>query len=417
MVAGSDDQRVLQFAGLVKTLNQILQGPIHLDSGGGHVCLGSFTVWQFRNQILVLVCNPVPTVAGVTTDGEIVDMEGGIAVDIVVHTHLHHVLVPLGPQPVGAGGILLTGEGVRVVVPAGDILLPCIAQIGVGFVATVHILIVVVAVNLVAQPAQLLGQGEVDVGAQFAGALHGDGASVFGVEAQQGLALPVGGAGEVEGGVVVVEYEALVGQLIEGGGQLRVDGVAGKALHHDLDDVIPLEHPGVLVFVGGGDAVEIVCQPSHTIAGRGLCQGGQIHVHHVGGCVDHRLLLGRFFRFRWCGGAGRVGPASAPAIVGTAQPLDGAEVVAQIAFWWDDHVLHIQAQHGPKPQLLHLVINGAVHLVEGAGRQIPLPGEMDDPNPQQMECGRRGQGESGKSPVGMQVAYYPPKKDQEQHKR
>ena len=51
----------------------------------------------------------------------------------------------------------------------------------------------------------------------------------------------------MEGGVVVVEDKALVGQLVEGWGQLRVDGVAGEALQHQLDHVVALQENGQTV--------------------------------------------------------------------------------------------------------------------------------------------------------------------------
>ena len=117
-----------------------------------------------------------------------------------------------------------------------------------------------VAQHIVARPLQLLGQGKVGVEPhtlavlfepQHAGVLHGDGVAVLGVEAEKRLALTVGGTGVMEGGVVVVEDKALVGQLVECGGALLVDGVAREALQHQLNYIVPLEHTGVLIFPGG----------------------------------------------------------------------------------------------------------------------------------------------------------------------
>ena len=118
-----------------------------------------------------------------SADGEVVDVEGLVAIDVVVHTVFDDLGVPGGPGDLAAGG------GVHV--QAGTELLPGVAQVGMRDLPAIHIVVSVVAQNLIALPAQLLGQREVGVGTQRPGALHGDGVAVFGVEAQQGLTLSV----------------------------------------------------------------------------------------------------------------------------------------------------------------------------------------------------------------------------------
>lgn len=329
-------------------------------------------------------------------------MEGGVAVDVVVHAHLHHILVPLGPQPVGARGVLLTVEVGRVVVVAGDILLPGVPQIGVGGVPAVHVLVVVVAEKLIALPAQLLGQGEVGVGAQLPGAAHGGRVAVLGVEPQQGLALPVGGAGEVQGGVVIVEHKALVGHLPQGGGELRVQGVAGEALQHEEDHVVPLKHAGVLVLVCGGDAVKVVGQPLDVPVGSALRHRLQVHVHHIGGGVHHR------------GGAGRRILVPLPRRVGGSgagiHRQAGEVIVQQVARRYK-LVLEVQPEHGHQPQLLHLVVQVGVHPVELLRGQIPAPGQVDRPQAQQVEDRRGRHQHAGKADVRAGKEEHPAAQD------
>ena len=62
----------------------------------------------------------------------------------------------------------------------------------------------------------------------------------------------------MEGGIEVVEYKALVGQLIECRGQLRVNSVARETFQCQENHVIALEHPGIFILSGGSHAVEIV---------------------------------------------------------------------------------------------------------------------------------------------------------------
>ena len=284
MVAGGHDEGLVQLARRLQLLEQQLQGPVHLNTGG-HIVLGGLGVGQGPDNIPVGGHHPVVGVGHVAADGQVVDVEGGVAVDIVVHAGLHHHGVLLGPEQLA---------GIAHVQPleARAELLPVVAQVGVGGHAAVHIPVGVVAQHVVPRPFQLLGQGEVGVGLHLAGALHGDGVAVLGVQPQQGLALAVGGAGVVEGGVVVVEDKALVGQLIQGGGELGVDGVAGEALQHQFDDVVPLKHAGVLVLFCGGDTAEVIGQPLDIVILPVLGQGGQVHIHHVGGGVDHRAGIG-----------------------------------------------------------------------------------------------------------------------------
>ncbi len=190
-----------------------------------------------------------------------------------------------------------------------------------------------------------------------------------------------------------------MGQLIQGGGQLRVDDVAGEALQGEKDHVVPLEHAGVLVLLRGGHAVEVVAQPLDVLVGGPLRQGAQIHVHHVGRGVDHRAgILG--------GVAGAV-----PGAAAVPQVADGAEVGIQIALHRDDHVLHIQAEHGQQAKLLHLVVGVGIHFIELAGGHVPTPGQVYHAQSHQVEDHHARRQHAGQLPVVPLKAQQPPAED------
>ena len=84
--------------------------------------------------------------------------------------------------------------------------------------------------------------------------------------------LAVGGVIEV-GVVVIIKDDALVGKLIEGGGQLRVDDGGGEALGAQDDQVIVGKHAGVLILLCAGQAGDVVVDGFDLFV---LCQGVQI---------------------------------------------------------------------------------------------------------------------------------------------
>ena len=163
-------------------------------------------------------------------DSQVVDMEGLVRIDIVVHAGLDHVLIPLGPEEFAAVCHLQALEVAELPPPGGSLppaeLMPVVAQIGVGLIPAIHVAVGVVALDQIALPAQLLGQGEIAVGLLLSCLGHGDGEVALGIQAQQVLTLAVRGAGKVERGVEIVEHKALMGQLVEGRGQLLADPIA-----------------------------------------------------------------------------------------------------------------------------------------------------------------------------------------------
>ena len=407
MVAGGNDEGLVQLARLLQLLQEQRQRPVHLH-GGANIVLGGLAVGQGPDHLPVGGHRPVVGVGHVAADGQVVDVEGGVAVDIVVHAGLHHHGVQLRPQELAAFAHVQALE-------AGPKLMPVIAQVGMGGHTSVHIAVGVIAQYVIARPFQLLGQGEVGVEAHslavllerhLAGALHGNGTAVLGIEAQQGLALAVGGAGEVEGGVVVVEHKALMGQLVEGWGELRVDDIAGKTLQHQLDYVVALKHTGILVLPGGRDAVEVLGQPFDLLVGAVLRQGGKVNVHHVGRGVDHRARVHNLRASRLSAAAGAGGAG--------IRDSDIAEIGVHVGLRREDLVLHVQPKHGQKPQLLHLIVNVGVHLIEPGRGQVPLPGQADHPQAQHMKNHTAAQHQAGKADVEPLKAHQPSAQDAHQ---
>ena len=88
-------------------------------------------------MLQVRLDNAVICVGHVSADGQVVDVEGLRAVDVVVHTVFDDLSVPGGP------GNLAAGSGVHI--QAGTELLPGVAQVGVGGLTAIHVIVSVVA--------------------------------------------------------------------------------------------------------------------------------------------------------------------------------------------------------------------------------------------------------------------------------
>ena len=205
----------------------------------------------------------------------------------------------------------------------------------------------------------------------------------------------------MQSGVVVVEHKAFVGQLIKGGSQLRVDGVAGEPLNDQLDDVVPLKHAGVFIFSGGGGAAEVVGQPGNVLIGGVGGERLQVHIHYVGRGVYHGLFLHR-------------GSVPAGAISRAVQTIQTIKVGVQPGLGREEHVLDVQAQHGHQPQLLHLVVEVCVGAVELGGSQISRPRSVDHGQPQQMK-GHSSGGKDSRTPAwGLSLGQSPPKQRPQQ---
>ena len=148
MVPGGDDESLVQLACLLQLLQQQLQGTVYLHNGG-HVVLGGLAIRQCAYLVQVGLDDAVVGIGHVSADGQVVDVEGLVAIDVVIYTVFDDLSVPGGPGDLAAGG------GVHV--QAGTELFPGVAQVGVGGLTAIHVIVSVVAQNLIALPAQLLG--------------------------------------------------------------------------------------------------------------------------------------------------------------------------------------------------------------------------------------------------------------------
>ena len=205
----------------------------------------------------------------------------------------------------------------------------------------------------------------------------------------------------MQGGVVVVEHKPLVGQFVERGCQLRVDGVAGEPLDDQLDDVVPFEHAGIFIFSGGGGAAEVVGQPGNVLIGGIGGERLQVHIHYVGRGVYHGMFLHR-------------GGVSAGAISRAVQTIQTVKIGVQPGLGREEHVLDVQAQHGHQPQLFHLVVEVCVGAVELGGSQISRPRGVDHSQTQQMK-GHGSGGKDSRTPAwGLSLGQSPPKQRPQQ---
>ena len=98
-------------------------------------------------------------------------------------------------------------------------------------------------------------QGVTQAEGQIVGARHVEagirlGAGHVGIQSHAHGVLAVGGDG-LERAVVIIEDNARVGQLVQGGRQLLADEPGAEALGTDGDQVVVLQKPGVVVLPGG----------------------------------------------------------------------------------------------------------------------------------------------------------------------
>ena len=77
-------------------------------------------------------------------------------------------------------------------------------------------------------------------------------------------------------------------------------------------------------------------------------------------------------------------------------------------------MLQVQPQHGPHPQLLHLVVHVAGHPVQLGGGQLPLPGQVDHTQAHHVDNGRRRQHQAGEADVQPLEAQHPAAEDAQQ---
>ena len=364
VVGGQSDDGFIQLTGLVQTLNQILKRPVKLDVGGKICSCGSAHIQVFH-QLLVLFHHGVvaaETVVVVTGNRHVVGVEP-LIVDVIVHSLLHHHQVGFRPAAqtadlilafkyiadVGVGLVtLVIGGGVVVVGTGGQTL-------GVEPVGNVHVHGVLDGIH---ETAVTLGLGDIR---------HQTG--------QAGI-LTVGGVGG-EGGPVVSEVKTAVGQLVQGGGQLRVDALGREGLGGDEDQVVALEHAGILIFLGGLYGSQIIIDLLGGLVG--LCFGQCCEIQagdHIVAVLDG---TGRLGSVRFIGGDG-------DEHIGNNFLLRG-DLLNGIA---QEEVLHINAGGGEQPQLFHAQIQHPVVIVVSKSGVVAGAAQRQQQDHQQL-----GQQESG----------------------
>ena len=290
VVGGHADHGVVGDPGGLQLLQQIGQGVFQLQIGGD-VALHRLRGVGIRRHggLPVLGGHGIaPAPVGVSADGHVVGVEGLAGVHIILNIRrggqLHHLQIGVGP----AGD----GEGQAVA-----LTVVIIAQIGVGQVAVVvGVGVVVIGHGGIAQRPELVAQREghvvlmAGVEAEIAVDPRGDDAGHVGE-------LAAGGGLSPAGLVVVGEHEALVGQLVQGGRQLLADDVGGEGLGGDLDQVLALEHAGVLVLLAGGLAAEVRVHVLQRRAVHQIGGGRKVQIHLVV-VIDHRLIVRYRIRLR-----------------------------------------------------------------------------------------------------------------------
>ena len=145
---------------------------------------------------------------------------------------------------------------------------------------------------LIAQSTELIAQRQRHV-VIAAGPEADIAAHPCGQQAGEDGKLAAGGGLAPAGLVVVAEHEALVGQAVQGGGQLLRDEPGREGLCRQQDQVLACEHAGILVLAGGSTGGHITVQRGQRAVAGGLGQRGKVDVQHIV-VVVHR----RGFRFR-----------------------------------------------------------------------------------------------------------------------
>ena len=277
MIRRHANHRVLQRPGLGQPVVEVLQRQLHLQIGGDEGLHGGGGVGVGGLGLRLVAgghgLGPAPV--GVSADGHIVGVEGGSVVGVIgevfVHRGLHHLQIGVGPGAVAVGLQLQAVAAAHVEIP----------QVGMGLVPLiVGVFIVVPRPAVVAQCAQLVAhsQGHIVPGAGVKADV-----AVYpgGNEARHGGELAAG-SGLAPGGLIVVgEYKALMGHLVQHGRQFRGDDVRGKGLRRNENEVLPGEHAGVFILIRGGLGGEIPVHGRQCLVALVLRQGGKVDVQGV----------------------------------------------------------------------------------------------------------------------------------------
>ena len=247
MVGRQADHRVVSDPIGLQLLQHIGQGSLQLQIGG-HIGLyrrGGVGVGGLGGGTVLGGHGVAPAVAAVAADSHVVGVEGlsrgEIGVHVAVHRGLHHLQIGVGPATAGAAGQRQTVADALIVV----------AQIGVSGIAVIVVVgVVVPRGGLIAQRAELVAQYQRHI-VIAAGPEADVVVDPCGQQAGEDGKFAAGGGLPPAGLVVVGADEALVGQTVQRRGQLLGDEPRRKGLRRQQDQILALEHPGILVLPGG----------------------------------------------------------------------------------------------------------------------------------------------------------------------
>ena len=377
VVRGEDYDCILQLAGGLKLFDEDLHGLVAFH--GSHlVGFGLFRISKSQDSLVVDPVGsagaPCPAGVGVRRmagDRQIVYVKRLVAVDVVVHGVLNHEGVSLHPAELALvetlGAFVFDAVGVHLVAVGIVDVAPVVTEVGVRAGAAVHVDVVVVAVALIAQTVELPCQREVGVGLKFAGAAHGYREAALRVQSKKMLTFAVGRAGEVQGGVVVVEHEALVRYLPKRRRKHRIQSIAGQTFNGKEYDVVAFEHAGVFVLHRRRHGAEVLRQLLDIVVA-----GVLLHLLKVQGYLVGLVLAD----FR---------------IVGLVRRNRLVRRNDYLAFDRPDHMLDIKPEHVDKSELLHLVVVVGVRVVKFLWGEVALEGYRYHKLAQEEEYDRKDQ--------------------------
>ena len=312
MVAGENDECVVQHAGGGKGLDQRFHGIVELDLTGD-IGLGRVGIGQGLHFGTVLGGHGVAAeiVFQMAADGHVINMERRLG-GVITHGFFHHLHIAFGPL----------GHDVETVA-FGDVV---VAHVGMAFVAVViGVAVVMVSVAEVALGGELIphAEGHVVFGA-FGHTPHPG----FGQEPGADGVFAVAGGNTPDGVVVIFKNEAFVGHFPERRRQVLIQRPGGKAFGADPDQVFAREHPGVLILGRRRDGTEIFVHILEVGVGLSCAQRGEIDIQRVVFVTDIGVVAFPFF-FGFVGTGGfRVGHA-------------------------ENHVFEIQLKGGDSAEILH----------------------------------------------------------------
>ena len=106
--------------------------------------------------------------------------------------------------------------------------------------------------------------------------------------------LPVGSTGIPAGRIIMLEYKSLILKPVQSGRTLLINHEPGESLRGDEDDVISLEHPGILILGSAGTFLKILRQLANVVIRGGIKNRFKINVQDIGRGIHGSLCHGGF---------------------------------------------------------------------------------------------------------------------------